>query len=130
MTEPALDALTAALSDPTPEAIDALRSHLSGEVEVFAPFGIGTGVEAVEALVNHPTVKRVARNVTWSAPTTTDDGLISTTGASPPNSPVGGFEVGVRLDGEGRISRIEQDLLPAAPAEPAPLALTDEHRQL
>src|SRR5947209_104187 len=99
MTEPALDALTAALSDPTPEAIDALRSRLSGDVQVFAPFGIGTGFEAVEALVNHPTVKRVAKSVSWSEPTTTDEGLISVTGASPPNSPVGGFQVGVRLDG-------------------------------
>src|SRR4051812_26245186 len=128
MTEPALDALTAALSDPTPEVMDALRSRLSGDVEVFAPFGVGTGVEAVEALVNHPTVKRVGKSVTWSAPSTTDDGLITTTGSSPPKAAVGGFQIGVRVDDEGRITRIEQDLLPAAPQDPAALALTEEHR--
>ena len=130
MKEPALEALTTALTDPTPEAMDTLRSRLRADVQVFAPFGVGKGVEAVESLITHPTVRRLAPHLTWSAPAPGDGGLLTLTGVSPPQSPVGGLRVGVRLDDDGRIGRIEQDLLPAAPQEAAPLALTDEHKRL
>ncbi len=69
------------------------------------------------------------QSATWSEPR--DDGdRVHVTATAGPGVPVGGFEFAFSLDDDGRITRFEQDLMPAAPSEPAPLALTDAHAAL
>ena len=125
----AVDAFVAALrerSDETRAAADAL---IAPGVSVFGPFGVGAGSEAVDGIFDHPLIARLLGAATWSGPLL-QDGVVVVTATAPPAAAVGGLNFGFHLDGDGRIDRIEQDLLPAAPLTPNPVALTDAHAEL
>ena len=98
-------------------------------MQVLGPFGRGTGVEGFDAMLQHPIIGRVLGHAEWSAPEANGD-LTVITATAPPAVGIGGMRFGLRLDGDGKIDRIEQDLLPAPPTTPAPLALTDAQRDL
>jgi hypothetical protein len=126
---PAIDAFVAALRDPSTEHADAARTRVATDAQVMGPFGGGSGIAAFDALLEHPLVSRLVANAEWSAPVRDGD-VVTVTAAAPPAAGVGGFRFGLHLDDQGRIDRIEQDLLPAAPSEPAPIALSDAHATL
>ena len=60
-TPPAVDAFLTALREPSEAARAALHAQLAEGVEVLAPFAVGTGSTAVDTLLDHPLVARVAR---------------------------------------------------------------------
>jgi hypothetical protein len=126
---PATATFVRALREPSEESRQALRAALADEVEVFASFGVGSGPAAVDAVLDHPLVQRLLDSGTWSEPVA-DGGLVAVTVTAPPAAAVGGFRFAVRVDPQGRIDRVEQDLLPAPPLAPAPVALTDAHAEL
>jgi hypothetical protein len=126
---PAVDLFVAALRDPSDDARAAARAQLAADVETFGPFGSGSGPAAVDAVLEHPRILMFVAHADWSAPAL-DDGLITVTAKAPPTAPVGGFRFRFGLDADGRIARIEQDLLPAAPPVATPLALTDAQVEL
>jgi hypothetical protein len=127
--EAAVVAFVRALTSPEADAHEALLGHLTSDVEVNAAFGVGTGPEAVDHLLGHALVGRVVAQGTVGAPAAAGD-LTVVEVAAPPTMPIGGLRFGIRLDANGRIDRIEQDLVPAPPRDPEPIALTEEHARL
>ena len=128
-TADAVEAFVAALVAPSAETREALHARLAGAVEVFAGFGVGTGPGAVDHLVDHPLVARLAGGADWSDPVVDGD-LVVVDAVAPPAALVGGLRFGLHVDPDGRIDRLEQDIIPAAPREPDPIALTDAHAEL
>jgi hypothetical protein len=128
-TAPAVDAVAAALRDPSPETRAAAHAALADHARVFGPFGQGFGVAAFDALLDHPRVGRLLAGAQWSeaAP---DGEIVVLTAAAPPGAGIGGFRFGFHVDGHDQVDRIEQDLLPAPPSAPGPIALTDAHVEL
>jgi hypothetical protein len=122
-------AFVAAIREPSDATRDAAAAKLAPDVQVLGPFGRGTGVEGFDAMLQHPIIGRVLGHAEWSAPETSGD-LTVITAKAPPAVGIGGMRFGLHLDGDGKIDRIEQDLLPAPPTTPAPLALTDAQRDL
>jgi hypothetical protein len=119
-----VQAFLAALREPSPATQEAARAQVASDVQVFGPFGQGSGAAAFDAVLEHPLVTRLLTGAQWSEPAVDGD-LVVLTAAAPPGAAVGGFRFGLQLDGEGQIDRIEQDLLPAAPLEPEPIALSE-----
>ncbi|HEX5587738.1 MAG TPA: hypothetical protein VFZ17_10545 [Acidimicrobiia bacterium] len=128
-TPPAVDAFVTALRDATDESRAAAQALLADDVEVFSPFGVGTGAEAGAAALTNPRVLGLLRGADWSAPERDGDALVVTATAAA-GAPVGGFRFGFVLDADEKIDRVEQDILPGAPRAPGPLALTDAHAEL
>jgi hypothetical protein len=122
-------AFVAAIREPSPATRDAAVAQLAPAVQVLGPFGRGTGAEGFDAMLQHPIIGRVLGHAEWSAPEPSGD-LTVITAAAPPAVGIGGMRFGLHLDGDGKIDRIEQDLLPAPETAPAPLALTDAQRDL
>jgi hypothetical protein len=119
-----------ALRDPTDEHRAAARSVLTDAVEVFSPFGVGSGVDAAAAMLENPRVLGLGQAAEWADPEVDGD-LLVVIASLPPGAPIGGFRFGFRLDADGRIDRIEHDMVPAqGTREPSALALTDAHADL
>jgi hypothetical protein len=125
-TTTAAEAFVAAIREPSQETHDAAAARLAAGVEVLGPFGRGTGVEAFDALLQHPIVNRVLGHAEWSAPEPQGE-MTVLTAAAPPAIGIGGMRFSLHFDPSGQIDRIEQDLLPAPARTPDPLALTDAH---
>jgi hypothetical protein len=125
----AVEAFVRTLTDPEPATREALLRHVTGDVQVLAAFGVGTGPSAVDHLLTHALVGRVLAHGTVGAPRAAAD-LTVVDVTAPATMPIGGLRFGVHLDASGCIDRIEQDLVPAGPRDPEPIALTDEHARL
>ena len=125
----AVDTFVAALREPSDDARAAAHALLADGVSVLGPFGVGSGAQAIDGIFDHPLVARLLGAATWSEPVL-EDGLAVVIATAPPAASVGGIRFGFRLDAHGRIDRIEQDLLPAPPLTPQPVALTDAHAAL
>jgi hypothetical protein len=128
-TRDGVDVFVRALTEPSPGTREALHAELAGRVKVLAAFGVGSGPDAVDHLLDHPLVGRVLGQGTVGEPVAEGDLMVFDV-VAPPTSPVGALRFGVHVDGDGRIDRIEQDLVPATPRDPVPVALTDEHARL
>jgi hypothetical protein len=129
MGQPAVDAFIGALQERSDDAVAALHTHLADEVQVFGSFGVGPGPEKVDALITHPAIARTLTGATWSDPLS-DGSTVTIEAAAPSTSSIGGLRLALRLDADGRIERIEQDLLPAAPLTPSPIQLDADHAAL
>jgi len=106
-----------------------LAEVLADDVVMMGLRGRWVGREAVLEGLADPAVSAMAARATWSDPTA--EGESATVRATlPTNAPIGGFDYGVHFDAAGRINRVEQRLLPAAPLEPATLLLGDDLRDL
>jgi len=111
------------------DARAALTPHLGDAVEMVGLRGRRVGREAVLEGLADPAATAMVAPATWSEPA--EDGDSVTVRATlPATAAIGGFDYTVRFDGAGRIMGIEQQLLPPAPLEPAPLALGDDVREL
>jgi hypothetical protein len=125
----AADAVVGALRDGTEERRAAASALLADDVAVFSPFGVGVGREAGDAALAHPRVVGMLQGAQWSTPEV-DDHRVVVTATVGPGFPIGGFDFTLTVDDVGRITRFEQDLLPASPQSPAPIVLTDAHAAL
>jgi hypothetical protein len=105
--------------------VDTVAGHLAADVVVETNFGRAEGVEAALALLREPRVGGLLTSAAqWSDPVSTADS-VTVTAALPTTAPFGGVEL-VFLFADVKISRVEHQTLPAAPAEPAPLRLTEQ----
>jgi hypothetical protein len=129
VTEPAVDAFVRALVEPSEETRAALHAALADDAEVLAAFGVGTGPDAVDHLLDHALVGRMLAQGAVGEPSRDGD-LVVVEVVAPPSAPVGGLRFGVHVDAGGSIDRLEQDLVPAAPRDPDPVELTEEHARL
>jgi len=104
---------------------DGIAGYLTGDVVVESNFGRAEGTEAALALLREPRIAGLlAAGPHWTEPAETGD-TITVTAQLPDTAPFSGVEFVFRFAG-AKISRVEQQILPAAPVPPAPLRLTDE----
>src|SRR5215510_6594004 len=120
---PAVDTFLAALREPSDDTAAAARDVLADDVEVFSPFGLGAGRDVGAAMLANPRVLGLLRDATWSEPEA-DDSMVALTATPNGPSPIRGFRFAFAVGDDGRIARIEHDMLPGASgqATPAPLA--------
>ena len=110
--------------EPSDEARGAGGDGLADDVELLSPFGPASGREAVIEALTASRLLRLLAGSEWSISTSSTG--VSATATAPTTAPVGGFGFTFVLDGEERIRRVEQDLLPAKPPTASPIMLTDE----
>jgi hypothetical protein len=118
----------AAAGDDT--AARALAGYLAADVTVETNYGRAAGIGEVIELLREPrTAGILAAGPVWSAPAagrdSTGGDTVTVTATLPPEAPAGGLELAFTFAG-GKISRVEQQVLPAAPPRPSRLRLTTE----
>jgi hypothetical protein len=120
----AIGSYTVAAGDPTADALAAFGSHLSDDASIVGPFAAGTGREAVLKALTAPRAALLAQ-ATWSEPHI--DGEVATVQARlPAGMRIAGMDSTIWLDSAGRITRIVQEMVAAAPPPTTDLVLTDE----
>ncbi len=104
---------------------DDVAGHLADDVVVETNFGRAAGVEAALALLREPrTAGLLAGGAHWSEPAASGD-TVTTVAELPATAPFSGIEF-VFAFADGKITRVEQQTLPAAPVQPGALRLTGE----
>ena len=102
-----------------------VAGYLADDVVVETNFGRAEGVAAALALLHEPrTAGLLAAGPQWSAPAERGD-TVTVTAELPPTAPFSGVEFVFTFAGQ-KITRVEQQTLPAAPLSPVELRLTDE----
>jgi len=104
---------------------DGVAGYLADDVVVETNFGRAEGVEEALALLHEPRIAGLlAAGAHWTQPAENGD-TITVTARFPAAAPFGGVEFLFTFAG-AKISRVEQQTLPAAPVPPAELRLTDD----
>jgi hypothetical protein len=104
---------------------DAVASYLADDVVVETNFGRAADAEAAVALLAEPrTAGLLAAGAHWQEPAAAGD-AVTVVAELPATAPFGGIEFVFTFAG-GKIARVEQQTLPAAPLQPGVLLLTDE----
>jgi hypothetical protein len=104
---------------------EGVAGYLADDVVVETNFGRAEGVAAALALLHEPrTAGLLAAGPQWSAPAERGD-TVTVTAELPRTAPFGGVEFVFTFAGQ-KITRVEQQTLPAAPLAPVELRLTDE----
>jgi Pyridoxamine 5'-phosphate oxidase len=103
----------------------SVAGHLADDVVVETNFGRAEGVEGALALLHEPRIASLlAAGAQWTEPAESGD-TVTVTARFPAAAPFGGVEFEFTFAG-AKISRVEQQILPAAPVPPAELRLTGE----
>ena len=104
---------------------EGVAGYLADDVVVETNFGRAEGVAAALALLHEPrTAGLLAAGPQWSAPAERGD-TVTVTAELPRTAPFGGVEFVFTFAGQ-KITRVEQQTLPAAPVAPVELRLTNE----
>ena len=104
---------------------EGVAGYLADDVVVETNFGRAEGVAAALALLHEPrTAGLLAAGPQWSAPAERGN-TVTVTAELPPTAPFSGVEFVFTFGGQ-KITRVEQQTLPAAPLTPVELRLTDE----
>jgi hypothetical protein len=106
-----------------------LGAALADDVVMIGLRGRWVGRDAVLEGLADPAVSAMVAPAAWSEPVA-DGETASVRATLPATSAIGGFDYAIHFDPAGRIDRIEQQLVPPAPLEPAPLGLGDDVRDL
>lgn len=123
----AVEAYVAALGGADESALREVSDAFADDVVVDTNYGhAGDRAAAIELLREPRTAGLLAAGAQWSAPTTDGDRVV-VTAALPEEAPFGGLELAFTFT-TGKIIRVEQQTLPAAPLRPRPLRLTPEIR--
>ena len=96
------------------------------DVVALTNFGRADGAEAARATLAGAPLAGLVSRAQWSEPEVDGD-RIMVTASLPPSAPIGGIEFTFWFtEPDDKISRVEQQMLPAAPLEPSALLLTDD----
>lgn len=118
------NALTCAGGADTDAAAQAVAAVLADDVVVQTNFGKAVGVPEAIAMLREPrTAGALAAGADWSAPSV-EGNRVLVTARLPHSAPFSGLEFVFEFTG-GKLARVEQQTLPAAPAAPSDLGLTD-----
>jgi hypothetical protein len=106
---------------------DSVAGYLADDAVAETNFGRAEGVEGALALLHEPRIAGLlAAGPQWTDPAESGD-TISVTARFPATAPFGGVEFVFTFTG-AKISRVEQQILPAAPLPPTGLRLTSDSR--
>jgi len=125
MTGTAVETYLAAVADPDPGRLEALEPWLAENVVVAGPVGPGAGRELVLQSLSAPNATRLVTGAAWSDPAEVD-GEVVVDAVLPAGMALGGLRFALKVGPDGRITRIEQQLLTAAPPGPQPLSISSE----
>jgi hypothetical protein len=114
----------AAIRDPRDETIAALQDALADDVVVAGMVGGGTGREAVSAALAAPPGGGMWTRAEWTDPEPIEGG-VSVRATLPPGAMLAGMSFVITLDDSGRVSRVEQQMIPAPPPPVTELVLTE-----
>lgn len=120
----AVEAFEQALSRADDRAGADVARLLATDVVALTNFGRAEGVEAAIEVLTGSRLAGFATGARWSEPEVDGDRVV-VTASQPANALVGGLEFTFWFTGD-KISRVEQQILPAAPPEPTLLRLTDD----
>ncbi len=108
---------------------DAVANSLADDVVVETNFGRADGIEEALALLREPrTAGLLAAGARWSDPVTDGDS-VTVSATLPATATFGGLEFVFAFTG-AKISRVEQQILPAAPVQSQALRLTGQIKSL
>jgi hypothetical protein len=113
----------AALTSIDDATAQAAAQVLADDVVVETNFGRAQGTEEAVALLREPRTAGFAVGARWSQPAVSGDRVSVTLTPSGP-APLSGLDI-VFVFADGKIARVEQHILPAAPPRPVELRLTD-----
>jgi len=108
--------------------ISALAAELSDDATLETPRATESGKAAVIEALRNPDNARLFAGVTWSDPSS-DGETVKLSGRLPPGGQIGGFNLAFRFNAAGRISRIEQTMIPAPPPPVTEVKLSDEIKE-
>jgi hypothetical protein len=125
MTAPldAVHAYTTAVSVRDAPSLAALDTALADDVTVVGIVGAASGKGRVIGALADPAASRMLAGATWGEPEI-GVGTAGVTATLAPGTAFAAMRLVIALDAEGRIARVEQQLRPASPLPPTPLALT------
>lgn len=123
MTNEAVQAYLAAISNPSEETAAALAPHLADTVAVVGIVAPAAGKEAAIVALQSPTASKLLAGATWSEPQVNGSTFI-VDATLPAGRPLGGLSVEVTLEGSGKIGRVGQTIQGAPPVTPSPIAIT------
>jgi hypothetical protein len=109
---------------------DAFASVLHDDVLSVSPLGRQNGSDAVLAAIKNPMLKPLLADGEWSEPVEGDD-TVDLKCTFAPGSMIAGLIVRLVFAPDGRVVRIEQSIVQAAPpAQLPPIVLTDEMKTI
>lgn len=114
-----------ALKEPTPERLAALDDVLASDVVVAGVLGAGSGLEAVREAFNSPQIPGLLASATWSDPQIEGD-TAKIEVELRQGMPISGFGFYFSFDAEGKVARVEQQMLPSRPPPATEVLLTPE----
>jgi hypothetical protein len=120
---PAVEAYKTALVNPDDETRAAAVGFLADDVVIWTNFGKAEGVEAAEGLLKEGRAAGLVSGAEWSE-LAVEDGTATMTAKLGPAAPFAGLEFVFEVAGE-KITRVEQQMIPAPPPEATALRLTD-----
>lgn len=120
----AVEAYKNALVQADEGSLAAVAGVLAGDVVIQTNFGRAEGAPAALELLREPRTGGLVKGAQWSEPAERD-GAVTVTATLAPGAMMAGLEFAFTFTGE-EISRVEQQMLPAAPPEPTPLRLTED----
>jgi hypothetical protein len=116
----AVSAWTRATTTPD-EAAAILLPVLSPDVTAALPTGEAQGPEAVAAAAASPRLMQAMDGATWSE-VSVDADVVRTRATAPAGAVIGGLDVAFTVS-DGRVTRVEETVVPAAPPDEQPVSL-------
>ena len=119
----------AALREPDAGRLAALEPLLAEDAAVVGLVGAASGRHQVLEALAAPDATRMVRAAEWSEPVN-EAGEVVVDANLPAGGAIAGMRFAVALGEDGRIVRVGQQMLPAAPPAPQPLAITPEMKDM
>lgn len=125
----AIEAYLAAVKEPTDANLAKLGPWLAPDVAVIGLVGAASGREPLLSVLAAPNATQLVSTVEWSEPRQ-EGAEVVVDGNMPPGRPLSALRFAFSLDGEGRITRIGQQMVMAEPPAPEPLRIHPEWKEL
>jgi hypothetical protein len=122
----AVEAYTNAFIKADDVSAGAASQFLADDIVVLTNFGDAEGKQATEELFKNSRTGALLVGASWSDPIVDGD-LVVVTATLAETMSIGGIEFAFQFI-DGKIARVEQQILPAVPLEPLELCLTDDMR--
>jgi hypothetical protein len=121
----AIERFMAAAGAPDEASIAALAPWLAEDVSIAGPIAPGTGKTHLMEALAAPNATRFIAGARWTEPSA-EGGEVVVDALLPAGAALAGLRFALTVGQDGRIARIQQQLLPAPRPEPSPIAISEE----